>query len=146
MQASSPYSKEGKPLSSYLSYIIPSINFDGSNTSKHQKDHKATQSSSSGYTYEDFEYQDVPTDKYVDCNNIDLVKDEVINEDQTSRRSSSSSEVFEEANGQQTPNSSKKSTINLSDDSTFITPELYEFFESCLPNIVKGCQWALLYR
>ncbi|CAJ2627970.1 unnamed protein product [Trifolium pratense] len=140
------YPKEGKQLSSYLSYIIPSINFDGSNTSKHQHDHKRTQSSSSGYNYEHFEYQDVPPDTYVDCDPTDLTKDETINEDQTSRRSSSSSEVFEEANEMQTPKTSKKSPpLNLSDDSTFISPELYEFFESCLPNIVKGRQWVLLY-
>ncbi|KAJ1409479.1 TLDc domain [Sesbania bispinosa] len=146
----SPYSKEGKPLSSYLSYIIPSINFDGSKTSKHQDDLKPIQSASAGYNYEDFEYQDVPSDNYVDCNStsnsMDLLKDDIINEDQTSRRSSSSSDVFEEANGQQTPNTSKKSPpLNLTDDSTFISPDLYEFFESCLPNIVKGCQWVLLY-
>lgn len=142
----SPHSKEGKPLSSYFSYIIPS----GSNTDKHQCDKKATQSSSSsGYNYENFEYQDVPPDAFVDCdqtsNSIDLTKDEIINEDPTSIRSSSSSDVFEEANGPQTPNASKKSPLNLSDDSTFISHELYEFFESCLPNIVKGCQWVLLY-
>lgn len=146
----SPYSKESKPLSSYLSYIIPSINYGGSKTSKHQHDLKATQSATAGYNYENFEYQDIPSDNYVDCsstcNNMDLLKDENINEDQTSRRSSSSSDVFEEANGQQTPNTSKKSPLNLTDDSTFISPELYEFFESCLPNIVKGCQWVLLYR
>jgi hypothetical protein len=150
VQASS-YPKEGKPLSSYLSYIIPSINSDGSNTSKHRHDRKRTQSFSSGYNYEHFEYQDVPPDTYVDCdpayNSMDLTKDETINVDQTSRRSSSSSEVFEEANEQQTPKTSKKSPqLNLSDDSTFISPELYEFFESCLPNIVKGRQWVLLYR
>ncbi|XP_061356795.1 uncharacterized protein LOC133301190 [Gastrolobium bilobum] len=147
-QASS-YSKEGKSSPSYLSYIIPSISFGGSKTSKQQHDPKPSQSDSVGYNYEKFEYQDVPLDKYVDCSpscsSMDLLKDEIINEDQTSRRSSSSSEVFEEANGQQTPNSSKKSQPNLSDDSTFISPELFEFLESCLPNIVRGCQWVLLY-
>lgn len=151
MQASS-YPKEGKPVSSYLSYIIPSIYFDGSNSSKNQHDRKATHSSSSGYNYQNFEYQDVPSDKYVDCdpaacNSTDLTKDEMINEDRTSTRNSSScsSEVYEEANGH-TPNNLKRSPINLSDDSTFISPELHEFFESCLPNIVKGRQWVLLYR
>nr|DAD36873.1 TPA_asm: hypothetical protein HUJ06_007514 [Nelumbo nucifera] len=34
---------------------------------------------------------------------------------------------------------------NLMDSSSFITADLYEFLEACLPNIVKGCQWALLY-
>lgn len=142
----SPYSQEGKPLSSYLSYIIPSISSDGSKTSKHQDNHKPNKSA---YNYENFEYQDVPFDNYVDCspscNSRDLLKDEIINEDQGSRKSSSSSEVFEEVNEQETPNTSKKSQLNLSDDSAFISPELYEFFESCLPNIVKGRQWVLLY-
>ncbi|KAK7278517.1 hypothetical protein RJT34_23547 [Clitoria ternatea] len=145
----SPYSKEDKPLSSYLSYLIPSINFDGSKTSEHQHDPKPIQSASSRYSYEDFDYQDVPSENYSDCipmsNSLDSLKDDSINEDHTSRRSSSSSEVFEEANDQQIPNTSKKFALNLADDSTFISPELYEFFESCLPNIVKGRQWVLLY-
>lgn len=134
----SPYSKEGKPLSSYLSYIIPSISFDGSKSSKHHHDRK---SASDGYNYENFEYQDCSPG----YNRVDFMKDDIINEDQASRRSSSSSEVFEEANGQQTPNTPKKSPFNLTDNSTFVSPDLYEFFESCLPNIVKGCQWVLLY-
>ncbi|XP_010264889.1 PREDICTED: nuclear receptor coactivator 7-like [Nelumbo nucifera] len=33
----------------------------------------------------------------------------------------------------------------LMDKSSFISAELFEFFEASLPNIVKGCQWALLY-
>ncbi|RZB44871.1 Oxidation resistance protein 1 isoform A [Glycine soja] len=145
----SPYSQEDKPLSSYLSYIIPSVSFDGSKTNKNQHELKPIQSTSAGYNYENFEYQDVPSDNYVDCTNMDLLKDDNdnINEDPISRRtsSSSSSEVFEEANEQQTPNTSKKSRLNLTDDSTFISPELYEFLEICLPNIVKGRQWVLLY-
>ncbi|XP_020223013.1 oxidation resistance protein 1 [Cajanus cajan] len=145
----SPYSKEGKPLSSYLSYIIPSISSDGSKTSKKQHDHKPIRTASGGYNYENFEYQDVPSDNYVDgnpmCNSMDLSKDDNINEDHTSRRSSSSSEVFEEAKEQQTPNTSRRSRLNLADESTFISPELYEFLETCLPNIVKGRQWVLLY-
>lgn len=146
----SPYSQEDKPVSSYLSYIIPSISFDGSNTNKYQNENK---SPSAGYNYENFDYQDVPSDNYVDCspvfNKMDSVKDSNDNnnnEDHTSRRSSSSSEVFEEANEQQMPQASKKSRLNLSDESTFISPELYEFLEICLPNIVKGRQWVLLYR
>ncbi|GAA0163472.1 hypothetical protein LIER_19328 [Lithospermum erythrorhizon] len=34
---------------------------------------------------------------------------------------------------------------NLMEESVFMTGELYDFFESCLPNIVKGCQWVSLY-
>lgn len=43
-------------------------------------------------------------------------------------------------------NSSTKYLSNLTDKSTFITPQLYEFLQSSLPNTVQGCQWVLLYR
>ncbi|XP_065030645.1 uncharacterized protein LOC135653090 isoform X1 [Musa acuminata AAA Group] len=33
----------------------------------------------------------------------------------------------------------------LTEKSTFMSADLFEFFQSCLPNIVKGCQWVLLY-
>lgn len=34
----------------------------------------------------------------------------------------------------------------LLDKSTFLSADLFEFLHACLPNIVKGCQWMLLYR
>ncbi|RRT56411.1 hypothetical protein B296_00017302 [Ensete ventricosum] len=34
----------------------------------------------------------------------------------------------------------------LTEKSTFMSADLFELFQSCLPNIVKGCQWVLLYR
>ncbi|KAF7837422.1 oxidation resistance protein 1 [Senna tora] len=142
-----PYTKEGKSLSSYFSYIIPSVSNDGSNTDK-QHDHKPFQTFSVRYSNLNLEPQDDSLDEYVDCSPVckskDFPKDKIYDEDQVSRRSSSL-EVFEEANGPQTPTASKKPMVNLTDDSSFISPQLYEFFESCLPNIVKGCQWVLLY-
>uniref|UniRef100_A0A7N0U312 TLDc domain-containing protein n=1 Tax=Kalanchoe fedtschenkoi TaxID=63787 RepID=A0A7N0U312_KALFE len=63
-------------------------------------------------------------------------------EDHASGRSTCDSEVFEDAPDSSSP---AKAMSNLTEDSFFITPELYEFFESSLPNIVKGCQWMLLY-
>lgn len=88
-------------------------------------------------------------DKYVDCipmsNSKDLFEDKS-NEDHAPRKSNSSSEVFEEVNENHSPNTSLNPPSNFIDDSTFISPELNEFFESCLPNIVKGCQRVLLYR
>nr|CAD1836117.1 unnamed protein product [Ananas comosus var. bracteatus] len=33
----------------------------------------------------------------------------------------------------------------LTEKSIFMSGELFEFFQSSLPNIVKGCQWVLLY-
>ncbi|XVE81927.1 hypothetical protein DITRI_Ditri15bG0105600 [Diplodiscus trichospermus] len=52
------------------------------------------------------------------------------------------SDEFQEAREQQSP---VKPSLNLSDESVFITCDLYEFLISSLPNIVKGCQWVLLY-
>lgn len=144
MQASSN-SKEGRSWSSYLSYAIPSVSFSGSSTSNQKYDLKPIQ-----ITYDNLESQDDPSDEYVDCSpvfkNIDLLKDKIKDEDEAPRRTSFSSDVFEEANGSQSPNVLKNPRVNLTDESIFISPELYEFFESCLPNIVKGCQWVLLYR
>ena len=63
--------------------------------------------------------------------------------DRVSERSSSDSDEFQEAREQHSP---VKPLTNLSDESVFITCDLYEFLVSSLPNIVKGCQWMLLYR
>lgn len=59
------------------------------------------------------------------------------------KSTSSSSDVFEDA---ATPHTFEKSMPCLADESLFISPDLYLFFEASLPNIVKGCQWVLLYR
>lgn len=64
-------------------------------------------------------------------------------EDPASGRSTSGSEVFEEATNRHSP---QKTFPYLTDESVFISTDLYEFLLSSLPNIVKGCQWMLLYR
>ncbi|TYI92297.1 hypothetical protein E1A91_D02G059100v1 [Gossypium mustelinum] len=52
------------------------------------------------------------------------------------------SDEFQEAREEQSP---MKAPPKLSDESVFINYDLYEFLTSSLPNIVKGCQWMLLY-
>ncbi|KAL4308285.1 hypothetical protein GQ457_01G031290 [Hibiscus cannabinus] len=52
------------------------------------------------------------------------------------------SEEFEEAREERSP---MKSPLQLSDESVFVKYDLYEFLMCSLPNIVKGCQWMLLY-
>lgn len=79
-------------------------------------------------------------------NGKDLLKGKSNDKDQATRNSSRSSEVFEEVNEQHSPNIPKRPLPNFTDGSTVIYLELNEFFESCLPNIVKGCQRVLLYR
>ncbi|KAK1281064.1 hypothetical protein QJS04_geneDACA019814 [Acorus gramineus] len=41
-----------------------------------------------------------------------------------------------------TSSDTAKSLPGVLDDSTFISSDLYDFFRSSLPNIVKGCQWG----
>ncbi|KAJ7979795.1 oxidation resistance protein 1-like [Quillaja saponaria] len=140
-----PYSEERKPLSSYFSYIIPPVSFDGSKSNKHQYDLKPCQPVAGRYGNEKYEGLDDSLHRYVDCSPVCKNKDSLNNkddEDQASRRSTSSSEVFEEASEQHSP---RKPLPNLTNDSIFISADLYEFLESSLPNIVKGCQWVLLY-
>lgn len=64
-------------------------------------------------------------------------------EPNSARSVASGFEPFEDAFDS---DSLEQSMPNLIDDSVFISPELYAFFQSVLPNIVKGCQWSLLYR
>lgn len=56
---------------------------------------------------------------------------------------SSDSDAYAEATDLPSPT---KLLSNLREDSVFITSELYEFLQSSIPNLVKGCQWVLLYR
>ncbi|CAN8268489.1 unnamed protein product [Cochlearia groenlandica] len=39
----------------------------------------------------------------------------------------------------------KQQVTELTEDSAFITAHLLEFLQACLPNIVRGCKWILLY-
>lgn len=43
-------------------------------------------------------------------------------------------------------NEGVKQIAELTGSSAFISADLFEFLHSCLPNIVRGCKWILLYR
>ncbi|CAI9776932.1 unnamed protein product [Fraxinus pennsylvanica] len=109
-----------------------------------------------------FSYNDKPVDTYSECDpeypceengehgsvrspsQSNESSPHVENREPGSRRSTcSSTDVFEDATDSY---SFEKTMPNLTVESLFISPYLYEFFESSLPNIVKGCQWILLYR
>lgn len=94
-----------------------------------------------------FDSKDETLDTYEDCHssgeNGVTENDRENDDDHASIGSTSGSEVFEEATLQ---SSSEKQLAYLMDDSVFISSDLHEFLLSSLPNIVKGCQWALLYR
>lgn len=126
-------------MSSYFSYVIPSVGLGGSRSDKH----RASILVSNG----DSESQDESIHRYVECRSPSESKETENNrdndDDHASLGSTSGSEVFEEAND---PNSPQKNLPYLMDDSVFISSGLHEFLLSSLPNIVKGCQWVLLYR
>ncbi|KAK7344576.1 hypothetical protein VNO77_14341 [Canavalia gladiata] len=132
------YYRKPKSLLSCWTDIIPSISFGGSKKSNHQ-------SISVRRNYENFGEDDGDLIyKYVNLspNSKDLLKGKSNDEDQVSRKRNSSSE---EVNVQSFPNTPKKLQFNFTDHSAFISPDLNDFFDSSLPDIVRGCQGVLLY-
>lgn len=139
-------------MTSYFSYIIPSIGFDGSGPDEHQHEFKLIPSLPVRYKSRNLKCQDELLDSHTPCSNTvkekketqsDQAKDEILDA-KASGGSTSSSEVFEEAVDHLSLQ--KPSLCNLMDESVFISPDLYEFLFSSIPNIVKGCQWVLIYR
>ncbi|KAL2530273.1 TLD-domain containing nucleolar protein [Forsythia ovata] len=156
-----PYMKEGKSVSSIFSFVLPSAGFDWFRSNNHNNEVKSTESHSFKWRSKSFSYKDKPVDRYSECDqeypcaeNRDHgsvwspsqnkeSSTHMENGDPGSGRSTcSSTDVFEDAADSY---SFEKTMPNLTVESLFISPDLYEFFESSLPNIVKGCQWILLY-
>ncbi|KAG6732437.1 hypothetical protein I3842_01G177800 [Carya illinoinensis] len=141
-----PCSKGKKSLSSYFSYIIPSAGF-GSRSNEHQHGLKPIQAYPAQHRNVNFKALDQSLDDYVKYSPTYDKKVTPINqedyEEPTSGRSTSGSEGFEDATDHHSP---QKPLPYLMDESAFISTDLYEFLLSSLPNIVKGCQWVLLYR
>lgn len=150
---------EGKSLSSIFTSILPSSSFAGFESNKHTDDIKPIQSppvkwkstsipwlDKHGYEECDHECenkgtpnshgagQEQGTGRSAECENKGA--------DLDSGRSTSSSDTFEDATES---HNVERSMPYLTEGSSFITLDLYEFLLSSLPNIVKGCQWVLLY-
>ncbi|KAB2012151.1 hypothetical protein ES319_D09G069600v1 [Gossypium barbadense] len=159
------YSKGLNSLSSLFSYIIPSASIDDDDKPK-SNDHgnvdiKPIGSLPDRWRNQKLQLEDESLDSckeytitYVSedlkkvCEDKKSIWTEFENKQQMiSPRggggSSSDSDEFHEAGEQLSP---VKGSLNLSDESVFINRELFEFLGSSLPNIVKGCQWVLLYR
>lgn len=156
-----PYSNKGRNLTSVFSFVIPLVSYDASKSDKRQRDLRQIQSFSLRGTREDFDQGKKSLDDYKEwtaaCSPVSEdnqgspeserkqgspVSAADDDKDCASGTSSTDSDVFAEAADSHSPT---KYLTNLTDDSTFITPELYEFLQSSLPYIVKGCQWVLLY-
>ncbi|CAN4091060.1 unnamed protein product [Withania somnifera] len=159
-----PYAKEGKSITSILSFLLPSTYFVNI---RDRREVKPLQSHSFTWRSKSFSLRDKPLDDFEvhdDCKEIPdihseegengsinssvCVKKETVNTDKDNGEPTSagsiagSSETFEDAPDRY---NFKQSMAYLTTDSVFITPDLYDFFQSSLPNIVKGCQWVLLY-
>ncbi|XP_030550119.2 TLD domain-containing protein 2 isoform X1 [Rhodamnia argentea] len=152
-------SKEGTSLSSYFSYVIPTSRFDGLRSKKCEQDVELYQSLPAECNDEKPEWQDVSSEGFVeytldkrkatvDCHENSKKCASVcengksLSTNEEDEGSTSGSDLFEEATDKHW---SDKPLHNLMDDSVFISADLYEFFYSSLPNLVKGCQWVLLY-
>nr|KJB38354.1 hypothetical protein B456_006G251200 [Gossypium raimondii] len=163
LSQASLYSKGSSSLYSIFSYITPSVSSGGSRSKDHGSHLKPIESLPIRWKYRKLELQDEPLDSYEDLiipfTNEKLVRVHEVkkkisedsdnkqtisprgeDKDRTSERSDS--DEFQDTREQR---SSIKPPLNLSDESVFITCDLYEFLVSSLPNIVKGCQWMLLY-
>ncbi|KAL9225158.1 hypothetical protein vseg_001111 [Gypsophila vaccaria] len=85
-------------------------------------------------------------DDQLECNPKNELKESstplIEHDSPVTARSTFGTELFEDALEPQSP---RKLMPKLTTDSSFINVELYEFLQSSIPNIVKGCQWVLLY-
>nr|XP_043610500.1 TLD domain-containing protein 2 [Erigeron canadensis] len=163
--ASSPHkarshTKDGGYFSSVLTFMRSS---NESGSDKHDNHLKPIQSLPTRWKSKDYSWQQIPLDTYDEgdnefdpckqngsqsssksmiCDNGEVSNTREENGDQGSVESSGSSEMFVDA---AEPNTPMRAVIDFNLDSFFISPELYQFLQSSIPNIVKGCRWVLLY-
>ncbi|KAF5823104.1 putative TLDc domain-containing protein [Helianthus annuus] len=148
------HTKDGGYFSSVLTFMRSSTE---PTSNKYDNHLKPIQSLPTRWNSKDGSWQHIPLTTYDDDDDdfnpreksgtqsslteVSTAKEE--NGDQGSAGStSSSSEVFEDATE---PNTPMRAVIDITIDSSFISPDLYQFFQASLPNIVKGCRWVLLY-
>lgn len=120
--------------------MLPSSRFDRLND---QHDNTPVQSPSFTWRSRSFKLEDRPLERFDDYDFEDDYKDIPENFEPNSARSIASGyEDFEDARD----GVDYEVMPNLMNESLFVTSDLYEFLQASLPNIVKGCQWRLLYR
>lgn len=157
------YPKEGNSFSSIVSFILPSLIFGNSKKNECIDDSEPETEHSFKWENDNFpsiddEYfqKNSEYDKEIQRKAVHEIKlskilvgsltkqhGHVGNTDPDSAKSNvSGSTEYEDA--LESPGFPRPMS-NLTEDSLFISPELYDFFEASLPNIVKGCQWVLLY-
>ncbi|GAB2265884.1 hypothetical protein Dimus_000915 [Dionaea muscipula] len=139
-------SKGGSSLSSFFSSIVPSASFNGRNAKKSQDDLKPVQALPVRWNEGTMSWRDENLDIYVDYfsanDNKEAPSPHGEYDSPLSVVSTSESEIYEDTVEPQSP---LKMMPNVMLESSFISLQLYEFLQCSLPNIVKGCQWVLLY-
>lgn len=96
---------------------------------------------------------DCSSDSRTDTESDDTPRKSKEDTDQVSERKVNGSILVAEAKVNGTSGVAKASTSHaseeflscLTDESSFISANLFEFLYSSIPNIVKGCKWVLLY-
>ncbi|GAB4843069.1 hypothetical protein Ancab_013048 [Ancistrocladus abbreviatus] len=142
----SAHSKGGSPLSSFFSLILPSGSCDGHIEKKIQDDLRPIQPLPVRWSSRTASWKDEDLDchaKYVPAyENKEVSSAHEQYESPLSAMSTCGSDMFEDT---VEPPSPVKLMPNLTQESSFISFQLYEFLQCSIPNIVKGCQWVLLY-
>ncbi|GMH28542.1 hypothetical protein Nepgr_030385 [Nepenthes gracilis] len=139
-------SRERSPFSSIFSSILSSASHDAHNVKENQDDFKQAEALpvvwSGDTTSWRCENLDIHVDHFPAYANKEAHNPHKEYDTHSSAMSTSGSEIYEDTVDPQSP---LKLMPNLTEDSSFISVELYEFLHCSLPNIVKGCQWVLLY-
>ena len=142
------------PKKSKFSYIIsflPTINsaFHGHSSDVHDKRLMSLRSKHGRWQANGFGSEERPLEFNVDSG-TESENDDVFVTPKTNPIDVS--DVFSSINGNDgneevTPShDSQEFQSYLTDKSVFMNSDLFDFFQSSLPNIAKGCQWILLYR
>ncbi|KAF5205537.1 oxidation resistance protein [Thalictrum thalictroides] len=145
-QTARPLSKEEsngseKSVSSYLYSFLPTVSLDGYR-SKRRPELRPFRSLSNKWKSKNYSSKDKQLDNNAEhvhqCENKEIPGTSEEGESQGRNIRVS----VEKAS---TSHTSANCVPQLMDQSSFITVELYDFLQSSLPNIVKGCQWVMLY-
>ncbi|KAK9058422.1 hypothetical protein SSX86_023264 [Deinandra increscens subsp. villosa] len=126
-----PHTKDDSYFSSVLTFMRSSRE---SSSNKHDNPIKPLPSLPTRWNSKDVSWQHMPLDTY----------DEDEDESDTHKQSGTQSSLREVSSARE-ENDDQEHLIDLTIDSFFISPALYQFLQSSLPNIVKGCRWVLLY-
>ncbi|KAL5712027.1 hypothetical protein ACHQM5_014237 [Ranunculus cassubicifolius] len=148
--AARPLSKEephgsDKTVSSYLYSFLPTVSLDGYRSIRKRHDLRPFRSLSNKGRSKSFSGRE----KHLDTNGEhipQLEKKEILGTSENQSHSDALGKIDNDTVRKESPSHVSGICVpNIIDKSVFVSPDLYEFLQSSLPNIVKGCQWELLY-